>query len=277
VSERFPADWLALREPVDHRSRAHHILTPLVSWLGTAGSSREDETLRIVDVGSGTGSNMRYLAPRLPEHQAWTLVDHDRALLRRAVESAPRGIEVATRILDLAGGDRTALGRAVVPADSDAPPTLVTASALFDLVSGTWLRDLAGVVAESGAAALFALSYDGSIEWGRPDPEDETVRRAVNAHQRRDKGFGAALGPDAGAAIEVAFRREGYRTWSAPSPWHIGPSEGALRRELVAGWATAAGEECPEGLKAIEAWARRRADGTDLLTVGHLDVLALPG
>ena len=59
MSETFTADWLALREPVDHRSRADDLLNVLGTWWETAGGSR------IADLGSGTGSNLRYLAPRL--------------------------------------------------------------------------------------------------------------------------------------------------------------------------------------------------------------------
>ena len=71
----FGADWLRLREPVDHRSRAEGHLPVLAEEWRRRGWSR------IVDLGSGTGSNARYLAPRLPGAQQWTLVDHDADLL----------------------------------------------------------------------------------------------------------------------------------------------------------------------------------------------------
>jgi len=76
--ETSTLDWLALREPVDHRSRAADLVAPLAEWWGSRPSQR------VLDLGSGTGSNLRYLAPRLPGGQEWTLVDRDAAALDRA-------------------------------------------------------------------------------------------------------------------------------------------------------------------------------------------------
>jgi len=287
MAEHFASDWLALREPVDHRARAGGLLEPLLTWWGVARARTGDQTLTVVDLGSGTGSNLRYLAPRLPGPQAWTLVDHDTALLERvALPDTPR-LTVSTLRRDLTGDDpqsasagHGAFASLIRPAAQPFPTSLVTASALFDLVSDVWLGRLARAIAREGAAALFALSYDGHISWGKPDPDDEFVRAAVNAHQRGEKGFGTALGPTAGDAIEAAFHSEGYRTTRAPSPWRLGPAEAELTHQLVAGWCTAAAEQRPDEREVITAWGERRRSsidaGTFELTVGHVDVLALP-
>ncbi len=55
----FSADWLALREPADHRSRSAELL----ATLATRVEGRD--TLRITDLGCGTGSNLRATAPAL--------------------------------------------------------------------------------------------------------------------------------------------------------------------------------------------------------------------
>ena len=65
----FSAEWLALREPVDHRSRADELVPILCEEWQRCGWER------IVDLGCGTGSNLRYLAPKLPGFQHWILVD----------------------------------------------------------------------------------------------------------------------------------------------------------------------------------------------------------
>ena len=85
---------------------------------------------------------------------------------------------------------------------------LVTASALLDLVSESWLRLLAARCREAGATALFTLTYDGRSSCDPVEPEDELVRELMNLHQKTDKGLGGpADGPDAWAVAERAFRR----------------------------------------------------------------------
>ncbi len=174
----FTADWLALREPADARSRSDALVAELRAVL--------DSRSAILDLGAGTGANARHLAPRLGGTHAWTLVDHDAALLATLRNRLPARIEWHALNTDLCGVDALPFP----------PRGLVTASALLDLVSAQWLDAIAAHCAQAGAAALFALSYDGRIAFDPPHPDDERVRVLVNLHQRTDKGFGPALGPE---------------------------------------------------------------------------------
>ena len=61
--ETFPASWLELREPADHRARAAEALDPLLRWWRARGARS------VLDLGCGTGSNVRYLAPKLTGEQ----------------------------------------------------------------------------------------------------------------------------------------------------------------------------------------------------------------
>jgi SAM-dependent methyltransferase len=264
ADEVFDAEWLRLREPVDHRSRAR----ALVSLLRREGCRRGWS--RVVDLGAGTGSNVRFLAARIPWARRWAVVDHDPGLLERIHEPGP------DRTLRRVVGDLADEGLdAVDGAD------LVTASALLDLVSRPWLEALCRRCAEDGAAAYFALSYDGRVVWEAPDGDDAFVLDAVNRHQRKDKGLGGALGPEASDVAEALFREAGYRTWSRPSPWRLAaPDDTALAHRLVDGWVEAALETEPSAEARIRRWASRRRDdiaiGRTDLQVGHLDLLALP-
>lgn len=254
----FAADWLALREPADAAARAGGLLAEL--RLPSA-----DATLEIVDLGAGTGANMRWLAPRLACRQRWLLVDDDDGLLRRAPAAA------ATRRVDLAVG---------LP-DVELPPGgLVTASALLDLVSDRWLHALAAHCSAARISVLFALTYDGRIEAAPFDDFDSDLRALVNRHQRRDKGFGPALGPAAAAATLAAFEAQGYVLRTARSDWRLEPAHAALQSALIDGWAAAAVEMAPEDEPAIERWRVRRlehvAAGRSQLRVGHVDVVGRP-
>ena len=264
MTETFDAAWLELREPVDHRSRASGLLTPLRDWWDRRSG------YDVLDLGCGTGSNLRYLAPRFPDAVRWTLVDHDAALLSRL--TAPGGASTLRAIRR----DLTEIDFAEVGEIGQAQ--LVTASALLDLVSERWLSPLVHACVRAGAAALFALTYDGRIEWSDTDRDDALVAEAVNAHQRRDKGFGPALGPTASAVAERLFRAHDYDVRVLPSDWVLGPADAALVDALVEGWAGAAAEQRPEHAERVRAWAARRAGEHAAidLRVGHLDLLALP-
>lgn len=269
ADDRFASDWLGLREPVDHRSRARH-LDAVVAGRGALEGWRH-----VVDLGSGTGSNLRHLAPRLPWAKRWTLVDHDADLLARV--RLPAGSGAAPEVERVVGD----LGDAGLAAVDDAD--LVTASALLDLVTRGWLERLVERVTSSARGLLVALSYDGAVAWegGAPDPDDAWMAERVNAHQRGEKGMGRALGPDAPAVARTLLAEAGWRCTLAASPWVLsGGSDLPLARAWLAGWGEAAAAVDPQALGRIEAWVgRRSADlgaGRVRVRVGHVDLLALP-
>jgi len=262
----FTAEWLALREPADHRARSARLAREIARRL------MDRPPLHVLDLGSGTGSNLRYLARRLPPVQHWRMVDRDRALLARVGTPTMWAIvaSVHLRPRDLADLQANAdLFKAVA---------LVTASALLDLVSAEWIDALAQRCQSSRAASLFALTYDGRIACTPADGDDEMVRDLVNRHQRTDKGFGPALGPDAADAAQQAFASRGFAVERDRSDWTLGGGDSELQRQLIDGWAAAAVEMQPADAAAIEGWRRRRlehvAAARSTLVVGHEDLAA---
>jgi len=259
--------WLALRESVDAESRAAGLLDPLRKRL----LDRSDTVLVIRDVGCGTGAMGRWLAGRLPGPQHWVLHDRDPELLARALGSAPgsardgRQISVSAELADL-----VSLRAADLPGTS-----LVTASALLDLLTAEELDGLAEACLAAGCPALITLSVLGQVILDPPDPLDEEIRAAFNDHQRR---FGR-LGPDAFEAACAAFAR-GAVVHREPSPWHLGPGATTLAAEWLRGWVSAAVEQCPELAGEADGYLSRRLDanasGALRVVVMHADLLALP-
>jgi SAM-dependent methyltransferase len=250
----FDVSWLDLREPADRAARDPALLAAAVRHLAAHPAPLA------LDLGCGTGASCRAFAGSLPELR-WRLVDRDPALLRLAVERCP-GAEAVR--LDLAELDALPL--------SDV--RLVTASALLDLCGAAWLGVLARRLARAGIGIYAALSYDGRLAWDPPLPGDAGVVAAFNAHQRRDKGLGPALGPEAAAAFARTLAAEGYAVRLAESQWRLGPDDAGLSAALIDGIANAVAEA---GLDA-GAWAqaRRAASGSGRAIVGHVDLLALP-
>jgi hypothetical protein len=107
-------------------------------------------------------------------------------------------------------------------------------------------------------------------------PDDEVVRTLFNRHQRADKGFGAALGPEAATAASAAFARRGYSVTTAASDWRIAGDERRLQAELIDGWLGAAADIDPASRDKLERWHashRQRIDAArSKIVVGHGDV-----
>jgi hypothetical protein len=289
---QFSTDWLALREPLDAASRATSLSATVVEALRRAHS--HSPRIQVIDLGAGTGANLRCVAPRLGGSQDWLLVDVDPLMLAAvngrmrawARSSAMRVIENDQQLtirgtqfecgvrgvcLDLA----TQLDRLALPDGA-----LLCASALLDLVSEQWLRNLALHAVRVRAIVWFALTYDGRIHCYPAEPEDWEVRELFNTHQLTDKGFGPALGPTAEPLVEQIFTDRGYRIERAPSDWRIGPTQRTLQHALLDGWFNAACEIAPEKTSHLGHWrARRQAHingGRSEVIVGHVDMIGCP-
>ncbi|MGN8199413.1 class I SAM-dependent methyltransferase [Salinisphaera sp. RV14] len=271
AGSHFADDWLTLREAVDHRSRAHGLTLLAAAHLRRTAAGRR---ARVVDLGAGRGSNLRYLAPRLHQPVAWRLLDQDAELLAAAERAMPPDAgdhcQLSAEIVDLAAP--------LTPVLRDAD--LVTASALIDLVSRGWIDTLAEACARDGAAVLITLSVDGRIQFSDADADDAVVRRALARDQARDKGFGPALGAAAPAVLINALARCGYAVATQPSDWQLGRDDAALARALIAGWQSAATRQQTDQAERMAAWAARRVEaverGRARLCIGHIDVLGLP-
>jgi hypothetical protein len=223
----------------------------------------------VLDLATGTGSNLRYLHPHLGRPQRWLLVDHDPALLEHAARDRRLVEELETRCADLSTFDDAMFEGRV----------LVTASALLDLVSLRWVEDLAARCVAHRASVLFALTYDGRIECDPVEPEDDLVRALTTQHQHLDKGFGPGLGPEAVAAAVNAFQSAGYDIHRDRADWIVDASHDRFQRELIRGWADSATEMAPDRAPEIRGWQRRRLAHVDAqesrIVVGHEDLAAI--
>jgi hypothetical protein len=262
----FSAQWLALREPYDLRARNATVLDAV------AAAFQDQPAVAVVDLACGAGASLRAIGPRLPSRQGWRLVDNDLGLLARTLALAqPPRLSVAAQAVDLARDLELAL---------DGPLDLVNCSALLDLVSAPWLERLVVEAAARRLPVYAALSYDGRATLEPSDAFDAEMVAAVNRHQRRDKGFGPALGPDAAALAVTRFEEVGYGVVQGRSDWIFEPQDGAIQDTILAGWATAARELGDVPLDRIVAWFTHRrelvADGCARLRVGHIDLFATP-
>jgi hypothetical protein len=281
------SEWLRQRESADTAARSTALTQAIVDALPLG------EPLRILDLATGQGSNVRFLAERLPGPQRWLAVDRSALLLtvlRDALSAwgADRGYAVR-READLCSLRGTDVVCDVETQEMDlgtlsrrdifAGRHLVTASALLDLVSESWLLTLAARCREVSAAALFTITYNGHFSCFPEETEDAVVRALMNQHQKTDKGLGGpAAGPGAAVRAEQCFKDAGYSVRREPSDWMLSSADADVQRALVDGWAEAAMEMAPEQALLFGDWRARRLAHVDAgrsrLTVGHDDLAA---
>ncbi|MEU6402388.1 methyltransferase domain-containing protein [Streptomyces sp. NPDC046985] len=266
---RYAPEWLRLRESADAAARAVDALSALRARLASAPPHGG---LVVHDLGCGTGSMGRWLAPRLDGPQHWILHDRDPYLLHFAAAGAARtaadgsGVTVETRRGDLARLTPDALSGA----------SLVTASALLDVLTRADVAALAAACAGARCPALLTLSVAGRVDLAPADPLDAEITEAFNAHQRRN----GLLGPDAAAVAAEEFAAHGVVVEVHPSPWRLGPDERELTAQWLRGRVAAAVEQRPGLGPRADRWLAERlaacAAGELHAVVHHDDLLALP-
>jgi SAM-dependent methyltransferase len=267
---RVSRRWVALREPADAAARAPDLVHHLLRALRATGRQV------IHDLGCGTGAMGRWLAPQLPGPQHWVVRDRDADLLALAAADLPApaadgaGVTVEAKHSDITRLRSSDLAGA----------TLITASALLDLLTEDELAGLIAVCAGAGCPMLLTLSVVGRVSLTPADPLDRRVAGAFDAHQRRTTERGRLLGPDAVVLAVEEFGRLGTEVLVRPSPWRLGASHADLAAEWFTGWVGAACEQQVELAAETDLYRRRRlaqaTAGKLAVTVHHADLLVLP-
>jgi SAM-dependent methyltransferase len=261
----FAISWLDLRESADFAARDKTLVSQLLAWLASFEASNGADPL-VVDLGSGTGSTLRALTRLGAPRFVWRLVDHDGALLDEALKRHRKAFLIEDYQADLTVMDELPLGGA----------RLVTASALFDLVSRGFVDKLVARLQRQRSGLYAALSYNGVMSWEPAHSLDADVLTAFNKDQLRDKGFGPALGPDAADYLQQALINAGYEVFTAPSPWVLTPVDATLSNELIRGISAAVATGYGLDTLELKTWETFRLahTSTGSATVGHLDILA---
>lgn len=287
----FSAEWLALREPVDHRSRNLALQAQVIQFLGKVKAVTPG-SIHITDLGSGTGSNLRALAPHFGLKQSWTLVDYDVDLLRSARTSL---VTWADSIVDANGGEpKLAASGLIHPLTITKnsktiaikfqcadlvhdyqsilakPADLITAAAFFDLVAEPWLAQFCVALTQP---LYTVLTYNGIEKWSPPEAIDADVLRAFHAHQCTDKGFGAAVGPSGAERLQSLLVGQGFTTFCAPSPWVMDIDDRALIEQLAIGSAGAVRETGALPNAEVNQWEQSRRNASQC-EIGHTDIFA---
>ena len=289
----FSVDWLSLRESVDHRSRNSLLQEKVIDYLHQIADSK-DGAIQIIDLGSGTGSNLRALAPLIHRNQQWTLIDYDPLLLNSARQKLCAWADsTITDVKKNDSDDFTTVKPLTLiknqhqitveflqndlaknlPAVLSRPADLITAAAFFDLVAFDWLDQFCKLL----QSPLYAvLTYNGEERWLPEDPRDTEILKAFHSHQARDKGFGPAAGPLALGLLKQLLAQRDFHIKTGASPWILGPDDSLLIAELARGTAKAAAETKLVSHETSEQWGEYRSQSLQC-EIGHDDLFAICG
>ena len=271
------SDW---REPLDAAARSPALAAQFSAVLPARP--------RLLDLGAGTGSLFRWLAPRIGRAQAWLLADDDDALIAEAFDrthawAARRGWTVtwpgrAMLVHTPAGAWRMeGFGVDLAAAPAGLPLDRIDAvvcSGLLERVSRAWLHRLLGAVR---VPLLASVLPTGQHEWLPRHAADRLIGAAFARAQSSDAGFGPPLGENAASVVHHALRVAGFSVRAAASNWRIGRSELATTRALVQLAAEQARRAFPLRRLTIAEWEAvrlRQALAARLaVRVGHRDIL----
>lgn len=250
----FSPDWLALREPLDLAARDRDLRRRAAAIAGPNAV--------VLDLGSGTGSTARAFDMDICTSWRWRFVDGDAALLKIAKTKHVGAECFIMNLRDIAA----------LPLDG---VSLVTASALLDLMPEAWMISLAERLQDASVPLYAALNYDGRMSWYPEIDCDADITASFNLHQRTDKGIGPAMGPHSGTRAAQILTEYGFDVILSKSPWQLGAEDVALHTQLIAGIGQAADEI---GNPLALRWTKDRqasvAQSTG--TIGHTDLFAVP-
>lgn len=263
------SEWLAVREPADANARSRELA------LGAAAILSAGPVV-VHDLGSGTGSMMRWLAPLLPGPQTWVLHDWNADLTELAIEG-PLPLDRDRSVIS--AQSRTGNLADLRPEDLTGA-SVVTASALLDVLTSRETHAIVDACVRASCPALFALSVTGDVRLTPGHELDAEVGRAFNAHQLRTANRRRQLGRYGAPIARGLFIEAGWQVREETTIWHLDHHRPRLLLEWLDGWIDAAVEQEPELRAAAAGYHRiRRAQierGGLAVEVRHVDLLAWP-
>ncbi|MEO1615779.1 MAG: class I SAM-dependent methyltransferase [Planctomycetota bacterium] len=248
--------WLSIRERLDREFRSESLARRFMQLAET--------TRLIVDLGCGTGANLRYLSDHCKSSVPWRCVDCDEAVLAVAETKHLRsGGEF--RKADLATDFKSALPDA---------PFAVTASAFLDITSKPWIGQL--VEALQAAPLLISMTTTGGPIWNPPDDLDQQIEHCLASHRVNDHGFGAAAGTSACQVLADELSMRGRTVEFKPTDWMLDAGE----RDVIDFFITGVVRRVSSELSGdrLSEWLTIRRDqnskGELQLIIPHADLLS---
>jgi SAM-dependent methyltransferase len=226
------AEWLELRIPYDAKGRNSIVEASCQQYL------KECKSLKIVDLGAGTGANCRYYLSKTAQDQEWFLVEQNQELLEIAfdriivwAQENKYESQLQNSILILKNRAYKITIHRIVGSILDLENLidlntfdLAVANAVFDLFSEKQFQTLLECLKKYQLPLLATINYTGTHFI--PQTEDDFYFvNYYHQHMQRPQYFGRGMGPDCGSFIGEAMKRIGMEVLQGESPWEISSSD----------------------------------------------------
>ena len=204
----FNNNWLKLRETVDKKSRNLKIIELINKKFSN------HESISIIDLGTGTGSNFNYLKPRLKFIQNWVFTD----ISSNSINYFKKNINISRKIC------KTKFQIFDVINDLQKINfkkfNIVTGSAFLDILPRSWFYKFHKYNTKT-EIILFALNYNGAFTFFPKHKYDQQIVDLFNKDQKSNKGIGVkAIGPECSVLIKNVFKNT-HHTYLMNSKWDV--------------------------------------------------------
>lgn len=282
--------WLAHRFACDAEARNHEIEHKFLAFF-----EQHQTALKVVDVGSGTGANFKYYFSRIPHQQEWILIEQNgdlieacRAGLQTFANEKGYNCQVQAKLLTITDSGKTATVWVMqgsvdhLEQLTDLPRTdVVTANAVFDLLSYEQFDTLVGKLARHDVCLLATLNYY-ETSFLPFSEKDHRFMRWYHMHMKRPQPFGIAMGPDCSKEMLDLLTQHHMMIEQEGSQWHLKKSHTTMHHYLLHFIEHALAELnlSPEEKQDFSAWLdyrKKLCRARELeIIIDHSDIFAYP-
>ena len=233
--------WLAHRFTCDAEARHPGIEHQFLAFF-----EQHQTPLKVVDVGSGTGANVRYYFDRIPHEQEWILIEQNEQLRDECCRSLvafaqERGYhwqqqdgtflltdDQKTATVQLMSGRIEHIEQLADLARTD----VVTANAVFDLLSFEQFDTLVGKLVQHEVCLLATLNYY-ETSFLPFSEEDHRFMRWYHMHMKRPQPTGIAMGPDCSEEMLDLLAQHHMMIEQEGSQWHLKKNATTMHHYLL--------------------------------------------
>ena len=203
----FQNSWLFQREKIDNLSKNISIINKINRVL------KNYDEIRIIDLGTGTGSNFRYLSKKIKfKNQFWTLMDLSKSSLNQAKKNIVTNNKIKKIILKHDDIIKNIQQHNFEDYD------LVTGSAFLDIMPFDWFKKFY-IKNKNTKLVYFSINYDGYIKFYPKHNLDRDILQLFNNDQKSKKNNKTrAVGPDCSNIINRCFSKT-HKCYLFKSNW----------------------------------------------------------